>query len=153
MKKLFAFVALMLSVFMAFALSGCAKNNPLPIEQMSWSMTTIQRSDDGTVLFCSESNRESYPDATVKSISCSFDDVKIIVTNCDTEQKWIGTYRVKSYGEKRTTIYEVTFEKTAENVTGNMVSSMTEYYDGSLMGTLIVSYGDYCITFSAELIN
>lgn len=83
MKKLFAFLALMLSVFMAFALSGCAKNNPLPIEQMSWSMTTIQRSDDGTVLFCSESNRESYPDATVKSISCSFDDVKIIVTNCE----------------------------------------------------------------------
>ena len=153
MKKLFALLTFALSLMMSFALSGCTNNKPLPIEQMSWEMTLVQKLDVGTALFCSESNRESFPDATVKSISCSFDDIKVIVRNRDTEQKWIGAYSVKSNGEKRTTVYEVTFEGTAGNLTGNMVSSVTEYNDGAQTGTLILSYGDYSVTFSAELIE
>lgn len=108
-----------------------------------WSMEYIQ-GKDGKVIYCSNKNKDIYPNAEIKSIECILKGDKVTISNKDTKEQWIGNYEVIGEDSK-STIYEVKF---ADNSTVNMVKSFTEYEDKTKVDTLIISNKEYVLNLT-----
>lgn len=133
----------MLFCFMLFCFSSCGGAKPSSIEPAEWVMSTIQRTADGTVLYCAENERGQFPEASVKNISCTIRGTDVTIRDSESERAWSGTYE-KSEASKESTVYEVIFE----NERGQIVTSLTEYRDGTASRkTLLLRCGGYTLNF------
>ena len=117
------------------------KNNQKTI----WNMEYIQ-DKGGDVIYCSNENKDIYPNADIKTIECILQQSSIIIIDKDTENEWIGHYRMINE-DKKTELYEVTFDNKE---IGHMVKSFTEYMDKTYQDTLIISCGEYSINLTIK---
>ena len=145
MRKSFLWLLILL---LAVNLAGCSKGQTLPVENLNWTMTSVQSSEDGKILFCAPERQEQTPEASVKILRCTLDGEKVVVTDEETGEKWTGAYERIRANPDQSAIYEVTFDS---GEMGYMTSGITTYSDGSQSGTLILTHGDYTANFSADL--
>ncbi|MBS5523740.1 MAG: hypothetical protein KHX56_15900 [Clostridiales bacterium] len=142
--RLLAAALVILQSLCVFSISGCGSKN-MPIEPAQWEMSTIQ-DKNGNVIFCSENVKSSFPDAKVKSVSCTIDGEYITIKNEENGEEWEGTYQKADQSEEAS-LYEVVFGN-GEKGAGMIVNSMTEYEDKTEPeNTLIISYGGYTLAF------
>lgn len=139
MKKIFA---LLLIVVASFSLSAC-EGKSTSIDPTIWVMSSIQSTSDGAVTYCSAKEKDNFPEADVRDISCNIDGSTITIRNNETSEEWNGTYKLLDSNDERT-IYEVTIEGEKCQA----VKSVTEYEnDAGTRDTLILSCKDYVLNF------
>ncbi len=140
MKRAAAF---MLTVVIGCFLSACGGERSAPIEPAAWVMSSVQRGDDGAVLYCSAGEKDLYADAEVRDIVCNINDSAIEIRNNETSEKWSGTYELLKSNDAGN-IYEATIEDKEYL----LVKSVTEYADGTdPRDTLILSCEDLALKF------
>ena len=143
MKRVFAF---MLMVVVCFSLSACGRENSVSIEPTIWVMSTIQRANDGAIVYCSSNEENHYAGAEVRDFTCNINGSSIEILNNETSEKWSGTYRLLD-SDDTSSVYEATIGDTV----CQMVKSMTEYEDGTeARDTLILSFEDYVLNFFVQ---
>lgn len=143
MKRIFSFV---LAVATVFCLSACNSQKSSAIEPTEWKMATIQSGTEGTVIFCSESEKKNFPEASVKNITCTIDEMAITIKDTETDKEWTGTYTENDVTKDRA-IYDVTFGEEA----GQIVNSLTKHEnDTEPQNTLVIACGDYTLYFFVE---
>lgn len=138
MKKIIKFITVCIS---CFCISGCSNDNQKTI----WNMEYIQ-GKGGEIIYCSNKNKDVYPNADIKNIVCTLQESSITITDEDTGEKWIGNCKIIDKDSK-STIYEVKFDN---NETGNLVKSFTKYTDNTQHDTLIISYGEYSLNLTVQ---
>ena len=142
MKKIIFFLLIVLGV----CLSAHSVQNAVSIELAHWIMSSIQNTSDGTVVYCSESQKEQFPKANVKNITCTVHDASITIQDHETGKEWTGAYK-KSVETTSGSVYEVVFE----GKTGLMVNSLTEYTDKTdARHTLILRCNTFTLNFFAK---
>ncbi|MGL4911247.1 MAG: hypothetical protein ACRC3Y_02320 [Romboutsia sp.] len=135
MKKLITIIILCSSFI---CISGCNLYN----QKIIWNLEYIQNKS-GEIIYCSMENKDIYPDATIKNIICVLQESNLTITDKDTDTEWSGNYKqIESIGN-HTSIYEIIFDSE----TGKLVKSFTKYVDGTSHDTLIISCGEYSLTF------
>ena len=67
MKRVFAF---MLTFVVCLSLSACDGGSSASIEPTIWVMSSIQRADDGAVIYCSANEKNHYVGADARDITC-----------------------------------------------------------------------------------
>lgn len=141
MKK---FIAILLSALIIFFLFGCAGSDT-SLEEKTWRLKTAVVTENGEVcVFAADEENSAYPSAKIINVSLSAADGKIIITDLNEEKTWSGGY---SYtGTSGGFIYKVVFDEK----NGFLVSSFTEYADGSKIPTLTLSVENYTLYFDAE---
>ena len=135
-------VYLLLAIF-CFALVGRSGGNA-PLSQTDWVMSTVQSGEDGAIVACSSQNQDAYPEAIVKNIHCRLEGASITICDEDTNEEWSGNYKKANGGGSD--IYNVAIDGQEPGLMG---IGTTKYFDGSKEGTLILSLGDYALTFTA----
>lgn len=138
MKKIIIVITLFIS---CLCISGCSNNNQKTI----WNMEYIQ-GKGGEVIYCSNENKDIYPNADVKNIVCVLQESSVTITDKDTDEEWIGNCKIIDEDIK-STLYEVVFDN---NETGHLVKSFTKYADNTQHDTLIVSYGAYSLNLTGQ---
>lgn len=143
MKRVFAF---MLTIVVFLSLSACDGGSSASIEPTIWVMSSIQRADDGAVIYCSANEKNHYVGADVRDITCHISGSSIEILNNETSEKWNGTYRLLD-SDDTSSIYEATIE----DAVCQMVKSVTGYKDETeARDTLILSCEDYVLNFFAQ---
>lgn len=128
----------------------CFLSNPLSadfdIEDRGWNFTIIQSQENGEVIYCSENEKEFYPEAEVISLSLSTEDDNrlVLLAISGAERK----NAVIEYSINRRTrggnIYDLTRD---DGATGYASVGKTEYYGGESEYTLIITIGGYSLYF------
>ena len=134
MKKLI--IAVILFIF-CICISGCSRDNQKTI----WNMQSIQ-GNNGEVIYCSNENKDAFPNATIKDIVCFLQGSSITITDKNSGNEWIGNCKIINSSES---IYEVIFDN---NEIGIMGRSVTKYADNTQENTLIISCGGYTLYFT-----
>lgn len=143
MKRVFAF---MLTFVVCLSLSACDGGSSASIEPTILVMSSIQRADDGAVIYCSANEKNHYVGADARDITCHISGSSIEILNNETSEKWSGTYRLLD-SDDTSSIYEATIE----DAVCQMVKGVTEYEDGTeARDTLILSCEDYVLNFFAQ---
>ena len=143
MKRVLAFIMM---VMVCFSLSACGGGNSVSIEPTIWVMSSIQKADDGAVIYCSANEKSNYTGVDVRDITCNINGSTIDILNNETSEKWSGTYKLLN-SDDISSIYEATIEDTECQI----VKSVTEYKNGTdTRDTLILSCRDYVLNFFAE---
>lgn len=106
-------------------------------------MQSIQ-DKNGEVIYCSNENKDIYPNATIKDIVCILQGSSITITDTNSGNEWIGNCTIIDSSES---IYEVIFDN---NEIGIMGKSVTKYADNTQENTLIISCGGYSLNFTAN---
>ena len=136
MKKLITVITLLLS---CICINGCSVDN----QKIVWNMDYIQ-GKHGEVIYCSDENKYIYPNADIKNITCILQDSFFTITDNDTDNKWIGTYKIIAE-DSNSSIYGVKFDN---NKTGHLIKSFTKYADNTQHNTMIISCEKYSLTFT-----
>jgi hypothetical protein len=104
-------------------------------------MKSIQ-GNNGEVIYCSNENKDTFPNATIKDIVCILQGSSITITDKNSGNEWIGNCKIIDSSES---IYEVIFDN---NEIGIMGRSVTKYADNIQENTLIISCGGYTLYFT-----
>ena len=136
---------LMLAVLLCAVPAGCTDTGTVPIETMAWRFATVQNTQDGFVTACAEELAEQYPQAVPTDITCAFDGG--VITIGTDKERHSGRYTLTETDGGNTALYEIDFD----GKTGRMTSGITQYGDGAREGTLIITVGEYVVTFRASL--
>lgn len=131
-----------LIIGLLFALAGCNNSTSVYIDGHKWEVSTIQDSEDGTVIACSKEKKTTYDSAAEIEMICTAENEIFKLTDMTNGTKYEGTYK-QNESSKETTIYEITLNEES----GNAVSSTTVYHDKTKTPTLIVSVAEYVLTF------
>ncbi|MGL5753234.1 MAG: hypothetical protein ACRCXT_22010 [Paraclostridium sp.] len=116
-------------------------------QQTVWNMQYIQ-GKDGEIIYTSNENKDIYPDADIKNISCVLQEPSITIKDEDTDEEWVGNCKIIEK-DRVSIIYELKFDNHKDNdKTGNMVKSFTKYNDNTHIDTLIISYGEYSLNLT-----
>ena len=128
----------------------CFLSDPLSadfdIEDRSWNFTIIQSQENGEVIYCSENEKEFYPNAEVISLSLSTEDDKrlaVLALSGSSRRKTVIEYSIN----RRTrggNIYDLTRD---DGASGYASVGKTEYYGGESEYILIITIGGYSIYF------
>lgn len=136
-----------LAAFLCLCLIGCGETASVPVQQVQWTMTTVQSSENGAVLAVGSAlMQESYPQARQMNLTCSFTDTAVTVQNSETGERWSGSYQLMNQGDQPTQMYDLSF---ADSVQGVAAIDVTKYDTGSKEPTLILSAGGYAVYFTA----
>ncbi len=138
MKKLIVVITLF---FSCISIGGCSNDNQKTI----WNMEYIQ-GKGGEIIYCSNENKDIYPNADIKNIICFLQESAITIRDEDTGEEWIGTYKIIDEDSK-SLMYEVKFDN---NKTGHLVKSFTKYEDNTKRDTLIISYEEYSMNLTVQ---
>ena len=150
MKKI---LAVILALVMVFAFAGCGQqtqndsNNEFDIASQEWTMTTIQSQsteDNGLVVAYGSDDSASEPVAKIDMV-CSAKEGQLVITDQTNSKTYSGEYTVKSKSAD-STIYDISIG----DAKGMAVVSYTKYNDDSQVGTLILSFEDYALSFSGQ---
>lgn len=136
MKKL---ITVILLFIFCICISGCSSDNQKTI----WNMRSIQ-DNNGKVIYCSNENKDAFPNATIKDIVCILQGSSITITDKNSGNEWIGNCKIIDEDSK-STLYEVIFDN---NKKGHLVKSFTKYADNTQENTLVVSCEGYTLYFN-----
>lgn len=147
MKK---FVVIVLSALLPLCLIGCTSSSSHTLDSHEWVLTTIQSTEEnGAFIAYSPSasalDASGYPDAVAIEMSLSASNGNLTLCDITHTQNHIGSYSITNT-DSASTIYEITLD----GASGNAVVSETKHSDGSSVPTLIISVGDYTLTFQAK---
>lgn len=140
--KLHRITLLALIIGLLFALTGCRNSTSVYIDGYEWVVSTIQDSEDGTVIACSKEKKTAYDSAAEIELICTAQNGIFKFTDMTNGTTYEGMYK-QTENYKETTIYEITLNKES----GSAVSSLTVYHDKAKTPTLIVSVAEYVLTF------
>lgn len=129
-------------------LVGCNNSTSVYIDRHEWGVSTIQTSEDGAVIACSEEKKTTYDSAVEIEMSCTAKNGSLKLTDTTNGNTYEGTYE-QTESSKEEIIYEITLVEES----GNAVSSMTVYQDENKAPTLIISIADYVLTFFSKQKN
>lgn len=124
----------------ALSFAGCTAKAEVEIENISWTMTTAQRSD-GTVVACAPDLAESYKEAEPMDIICRAEGGSLAIRNKNSSDIWAGVYTLEQTGAD--TIYSLKLEGNV----GSAVCSNTVDNSGQKQKTLVLSAGGYTMYF------
>ena len=150
MKKI---IALFLTFGMVLAFTACGQqvqndsNNEFDIASQEWTMTTIQSqsAEDNGMIVAYGSNGSVSEQAAKIDMVCSAEEGQFIITDQTNSKTYSGEYTVKSKSAD-STIYDISIG----DAKGMAVVSYTKYNDDSQVGTLILSFEDYALSFSGQ---
>lgn len=134
MKKLIT--AILLFTF-CICISGCSNDN----QKIIWNMRSIQ-GNNGEVIYCSNKNKDTFPNAIVKDIICILQGSSITITDKNNGNKWIGSCTIIDSPQG---IYEVIFDNNEKGIMGK---SITKYADNTQENTLVISCEGYTLYFT-----
>lgn len=146
--------ALLLTFIMVLTFTGCSQqaghnsNHKFDIASQDWTMTIIQSQntdDAGLIIACGADSSEASDQAEEIDMVCSAEKGQLTLTDRTNGKIYSGTYSVKD-SSAEATIYDITMGEAK----GMAVVSDTKYHDGSQVGTLILSFEDYAISFSGK---
>ena len=134
MKKLIT--TILLFIF-CICISGCSKNN----EKTIWNMRSIQ-GNNGEVIYCSNENKDAFPNAIVKDIICILQGSSVTITDKNSGNNWIGNCTIINSSEG---IYEIIFDNNEKGIMGK---SITKYVNNTEENTVVISCGGYTLYFT-----
>ncbi|WP_270648169.1 hypothetical protein [Paeniclostridium hominis] len=104
-------------------------------------MRSIQ-GNNGEVIYCSNKNKDTFPNAIVKDIICILQGSSINITDKNNGNKWIGSCTIIDSPQG---IYEVIFDNNEKGIMGK---SITKYSDNTQENTLVISCEGYTLYFT-----
>ncbi len=137
--------ALLLAGVLLISLNACGRKEA-SAQPTAWIMSLVQSGEDGDVLYCSEKEKEIYPQAGVHKIVCRMDDSSVEIQDSETDETWRGAYKLVKDSDT-----ESIYEATIGDRDCMLVKSVTEY-EGSQdpKDTLILTCDEYSLTFFTE---
>ncbi len=138
------FLGITMAVILVFTLTSC-KNNVYQIDSQEWIMTTVQNTKDGAVIACGSDSTDVNDNAEKIEMTCKAEKGNITINNLTDNRVYSGGYTVKSKSAD-STIYDISFG----DAKGVAVVSYIKYHDDSQVGTLILNFEDYALSFSGQ---
>ncbi|MBQ8813276.1 MAG: hypothetical protein IJZ85_02090 [Lachnospiraceae bacterium] len=134
---------LMTALLLTFLLTGCSKNAVPKIDEYSWTMSTVQTTENnGQIVAHGPDNTYTPEDSVVIRMTCEAKGGVLTITDHTTGQTYTGTYKTAG------TIPEsATYEITVDGADGMAVVAMTSYHNGEQTPTLVMSVGEWAISF------
>ena len=123
------------------------RNSELDIASQDWIMTTIQsqNAEDNGLIVAYGSNGNSSEKIAKIDMVFSAENGQCILFNKTNNKTYSGEYTVKSKSAT-STIYDISIGYAK----GIAVVSYTKCNDDSQVGTLIISFEDYALSFSSK---
>ena len=146
-------IALFLTFGMFLVFTACGQqaqndsNNEFDIASQEWTMTTIQSrsvEDNGMIVAYGSDDGTSEQAAKIAMV-CSAKEGQFVITDQTNSKTYSGEYTVESESDD-STIYNISIG----DAKGMAVVSYTKYHDDSQVGTLILSFEDYALSFSGQ---
>ena len=138
---------LFLIVALLVGLAGCSSES-VQIEGHDWVLTLIQSTDDGSVIGCASEHYEMHKeidDIIVVDLTFSASDGVFTIKDKTNNTSYEGTYSVKDKGTD-STIYTITTASSS----GTAVTSVTTSDSVQDTPTLIITIGEYTLSFQAD---
>ena len=151
MKKV---IVATLFTILAVCLTGCGKTDTdVAIEDYKWKLTVIQSGKDGSIVGCSSETYEMHKDIEgikVVDLILTAQNGNFIISDNANDKNYNGTYTV-NISNKNCMIYDIVIGEES----GHATTAYTEYKNEAdtvqRIPTLIVSVGDYSLTFQHKL--
>lgn len=135
-----------LTLVVAFALSGCSSKDTIKIESNTWTMTTIQSGNaDGQVVAYGADGSSTLETSVLVQLECKAEKGVLTLTDSTKNQTYTGSYKVID-----TNPDSVIYDVEIGNIKGNAVSALTTYSNEKSKPTLIITLGDYALNFFAK---
>ena len=150
MKKI---IALLLTFGMVLAFTACGQqaqndsNNEFDIASQEWIMTIIQSqsAEDNGMIVAYGSDGSASEQAVKIDMVFSAEDGQCILSDQTNSKTYSGEYTVKSKSAA-SAIYDISIG----DAKGMAVVSYIKYDDDSQLGTLILSFENYALSFSGQ---
>lgn len=127
-------------------LNGCGSNNIPQLETHTWSMSSIQSTDNnGKILFYGTGNEKLSDDAMKLTLTCLAQNGVLTITDQTNNESYTGTYKLEE-SNASSNIYSIVLD----NLEGMAVVSLTTYQNGCETDTLVLRLQDYALTFFAD---
>ena len=151
MKKVI--VAILFTIFVV-CLAGCEKTDTdVAIEDYKWDLTVIQSEKDGAIVGCGSASYEKYKyieGIKIVDLTLTAQNGSFMISDSANDKNYNGTYTV-NISNKNCMIYDIVIGEES----GHATTAYTEYKNEAdtvqRIPTLIVSVGDYSLTFQHKL--
>ena len=151
MKKII--VPILFTIFVV-CLACCGKTKTdAAIEDYKWNLTVIQSGKDGSIVGCSSETYEMHKDIEgikVVDLILTAQNGNFIISDNANDKNYNGTYTV-NISKKNCMIYNIVMGEES----GHATTAYTEYKNEAdaiqRIPTLILSVGDYSLTFQHKL--
>ena len=125
-------------------LAGCSNPDTAAIEGGVWKMSTVQQGEDGSIAYTGTAEEQTAcPDAVFLDLTCTVQEGTLVIRQNQSGEQWKAQYAPQ--GSEN--LYTVTFEEGGEALAA---CSKTRYASGEERDTLILSTGEYALTFYRE---
>lgn len=132
MKK--TWIRICLAVLLTAILSGCT-GKASSLESQLWSMSFALTEETGKIVACSPQLAESYPQASIRTITCQAKDGQWQISE-ENSQKFQGSYELMEQTAEGSLIYTFHF---SDGRSGTAVYSLTDHRSGESIPTLVLS--------------
>lgn len=134
-------------VFALLLMVGCSKTNAnVPsIEEYTWTMFSVQSSEDGQAIAYGERGDSTLDTAEKIELTCVASNGSLTITDKTNGKSYSGTYKF-SESSSQAVIYEV----VVDGKEGMAVASKTTYQNGGEEPTFIISLEECSINFYAD---
>lgn len=142
---------LFLIVALLVGLVGCSSES-VQIEDHEWELTLIQSTDDGSVIGCASEHYEMHKeidDIIVVDLTCSAADGAFTIKDRTNNSSYEGTYAVKDKGTD-STIYTITTASSSGTAVTSVTTADSYGTTATETPTLIITIGEYTLSFQAE---
>lgn len=135
------------TLLFTFLSTGCGKNTVPKIDEYSWTMSTVQTTENNGQIVAHGPDNTDAPENSVEiRLTCEAQDGVLTITDHTDGQTYTGTYKTAG-----TSPESVTYEITLDRADGMAVVAMTNYHDGTQTPTLVMSVGEWVIYFIPRL--
>ncbi len=144
MKRL---ISVLICALLIMCLSGCGGNTKiLTMEGATWGLATVESNRNGEVVaYDPKADPDfsgDYPDAVMMSMSVTADNNSLMLTDLTSGVIYSGTYEEISASEE-----SAEYKITLEGADGEAVVTASEYNPSTDLLTLVITAGDYDLTF------
>ena len=149
MKKV---IVATLFTILAVCLTGCGKAD-VAIEDCKWELTVIQSGKDGSIVGCSSESYEIHKDVEgikVVDLILTAQNGNFTISDSANGKIYNGTYKV-NISKKNCMIYDIVMGEESGHATTAYTEHKNETGTVQRIPTLIVSVGDYSLTFQHKL--